>query len=193
MRKNKITLATVMALALAPPALAQESDAKIKFGFRAGLTLPQDQDVVDNVGNATSYGLVAEWKLGQSSNALSANGEYIWFPGVDWGNGVKTGAKAIRVGVDFMLRPMSFEKGFFAFTGLGYVSGQETAQAGGITVSASATGPCYSAGLGWDWRGNGLPLGIEIRYINVKLNFKDFGTVEDFSSIQFAFRSMLPL
>jgi thiol-disulfide isomerase/thioredoxin len=157
--------------------------AKSAFGLRSSLTIPQDAQIYNNIGPAVGYGAFGEWMVAEKM-AISCTAEYLNFSGVEWSNGVKTGASALRLGADLALRPQGIERGFFAFAGLGFVSAEQTAAVGRIAVSADGSGAFFSYGAGFDFSS----VGIELRFINVSLEFKGLGETDDFSSVQIATR-----
>jgi hypothetical protein len=156
------------------------------FGLRVSLTFPNDAQVYNNIGIAAGYGAYGEWMVAKMM-AVGYTVEYLKFSGVNWSNGVKTGASAWRFGADLAMRPEGLERGFFVFAGAGYVIAEQTAAAGRVTASADGSGAFFSYGAGYDWS----VMGIELRFINATLEFKGLGATDDFSSVQIGFRTKL--
>jgi opacity protein-like surface antigen len=167
----------------APIAGKSPGPAKSAVGGRSSVTIPQDTQIYNNIGAAAGYGAFYEWMVAEKM-AMGCTFEYLKFNGVNWSNGVKTGASAFRFGADLALRPEGIERGLFLFAGLGFISAEMTAAVGRYTASADGSGASFSYGAGYD----GSMFGVELRFINASLEFKGLGVTDDFSSVQVGIR-----
>jgi hypothetical protein len=151
--------------------------AKFRFGGRVSLTIPQDTQIYNNIGNATGYGLLGEWRLAKKM-AVSCTVEYLSFAGAE------RDAIAFKVGADLVFRSEGLERGFFAFVGEGVVSAAQIVPTWRGKVTDYGSGAFFALGAGYDF---GV-FGIEARYVISSLEFKDLGETDVFDSIQCAAR-----
>jgi hypothetical protein len=163
----------------------QPEKPKIRFGLSTSLVLPNEADFWDNTGAGVSYGIFMETQL-TPDVAIRTTAEYIRFTGVEWYNGLKTGAYTMGARCDYVYRIKSHDSGFFFFAGLGFLSATSTAKYAGLTLSDSASTVDYSAGLGYDF-GN---LGVEVRYVQTGgLKFETAFRSEQYSCWQLGART----
>jgi hypothetical protein len=186
MKIVKLTTGFICALTMTAGLKADEQPEQLKsrFGLSVNLTLPNEVDFWNNTGAGVSYGVFMETPLANNA-AIRTTAEFINFTGVDWGNGLKTGAYTLGVRCDYMLRFKSYNDGPFFFVGLGYLNATSTATYRGITVSESASTVDYSAGLGYDFG----QIGIEARYVKTGgLKFETSFYAEEYSCWQLGSR-----